>query len=603
MHNNYFLEKLKMLESDEHQLHAYNSNVSTLVTAGPGSGKTAVLTLKAKKILDEQKNSPRGLACITYSREAVREIENRMKLLGAPLKKNCFIGTIHSFCLSEVLIPFASIYPQYNIPNPIKLISARERQALFKKINNNIGFDGLRIEDMDKELSRNICVLSTVEIPPHNAVLKVALQYEKELLTLGYVDYILLVTLAVKLISNEKYIRDVLDAKYPWILIDEYQDLGKALHEMILSFLKDTNIKVFAVGDADQSIYDFQGASPEYLSELKNSSHIAEKIILLNNYRSPSKILQASEAILGKSLGYIAVGELKDYDAKINFHVCDYGMEEQYHKAVELIKELHNEGTLYHEIVIVLGKNSEIKEFSELCNSEAIPYYTVKRNFQRTNTIKWIEKILQWTNRSVGITFDEIYFFWEQLVVSCGYQLNHENKIFFRRELYKKITSCSEPDISVIDYLDRLIEKLDLLNYLESLLCDPDECDNIVSFMDFFRSDKFKDYKLKDYIDFSTPKNQIVVSTRHGVKGLEFEHVIMLGMEDDSFPSYFSKGNKIKEQEEERICFVCVSRAKKSCTLLRSKVVAIPTKRGIWDKPATPSKFWTVLEKVYDSDV
>ena len=114
----YFQRKLQEVNNDKDQLAAYNSSGNTVVIAGPGSGKTTVLTLKIMRLLNESIHAPRGLACLTYSTEAAREFKDRLKKLGFVRNTNAFLGTVHSFCLAEVLIPFAHLYPKYRIPNP-----------------------------------------------------------------------------------------------------------------------------------------------------------------------------------------------------------------------------------------------------------------------------------------------------------------------------------------------------------------------------------------------------------------------------------------------------------------------------------------------------
>ena len=211
---------------------------------------------------------PRGLACLTYSREAAREFQHRLKLMGLVERHAVFLGTVHSFCLSEILIPFSKLYIQYGIPYPIKIISSSPKRTLFQEIKNRVGEERLSMEEMDKERTRDISGFSKVSIPSYDAALEAAVFFEKELSRKGYIDYITMVKTATLLIQHEEYVRKALEAKFPWLIIDEYQDLGKPLHEMVLGFLHNTDIKIFTVGDADQSIYDFQGASPEYLIEL-----------------------------------------------------------------------------------------------------------------------------------------------------------------------------------------------------------------------------------------------------------------------------------------------------------------------------------------------
>ena len=106
---------------------------------------------------------------------------------------------------------------------------------------------------------------------------------------------------------------------------------------------------------------------------------------------------------------------------------------------------------------------------------------------------------------------------------------------------------------------------------------------------------EYKSYGVGKFCKIGKPENQVVISTRHSSKGLEFEVVVMMGMEDDRFPSYYSKKDSRKLEESDRLCFVCVSRAKRVCILMKSKYHTIATKNGPWKKQYSPSKYWCVL--------
>jgi DNA helicase-2/ATP-dependent DNA helicase PcrA len=118
-----FYEDIKLIEKDVEQLEAYRSQDKTVVIAGPGSGKTRVLTLKAMSIIHSNSFPvTSGIACLSYSKETVRELKNRLKKYGYKKRPQDFIGTVHGFCLGEIIGPFQHLYPEYNIPFPFQVV-------------------------------------------------------------------------------------------------------------------------------------------------------------------------------------------------------------------------------------------------------------------------------------------------------------------------------------------------------------------------------------------------------------------------------------------------------------------------------------------------
>ena len=134
----YYTEKLEQILEDPYQKAAYETDDSTVVIAGPGSGKTTILTLKIMKLLRSQIQEPHGLACLTYSREAAREFEERLDKLGYKKRRNVFLGTVHSFCISEILGNFAELY-DYGISLPIKILPEKLEKQIYAGVLKYLG--------------------------------------------------------------------------------------------------------------------------------------------------------------------------------------------------------------------------------------------------------------------------------------------------------------------------------------------------------------------------------------------------------------------------------------------------------------------------------
>lgn len=589
--NAYFEKKLQEISEDDMQFAAYKAVNNTVVIAGPGSGKTTVLTLKVMQLLAEMIYPPRGLACLTYSTEAVREFKSRLVKLGLEKRKNVFLGTVHSFCLSEIITPFAALYPQYKIPLPIRIISEAEKNRLF----NSQNYEGTpKLIDVDKERTRNIKGISRVAIESYDIALKAAISFEELLIQSGYLDFISMVKKSVELIKNESYVRKALEAKYPWIIVDEYQDLGKPLHELILTLLNLTRIKVFAVGDADQSIYDFQGAAPDYLIELSQRQDVS-CIHLKNNYRSSQTIVDASEYVLKSSRGYIASGKLRDYHAKLEFIECSKGMDEQYERVIEQISRFHTEGIPYHEIAVLVGNNKQVTELAQECSRQNIPAYIARQTFRLTDLIIWIQNCAKWVSDKCSVSFDEICSTWKSFI-SQKRIISEDDYFLLKRTIFQTLTASKVYKDNLSEWLCYLDKKVGIVSAFTASERYPDEIDNYNKLLETARGHDTQ-LTIKFLTRLGIPENQVVLTTRHSSKGLEFDVVILPGMEKDSFPSYYDNTPR-KLAEARRLCFVSVSRARKACILIRSK--NLQNQYGRWFSKE-PSPFWVALQEFQDS--
>lgn len=589
--NAYFEKKLQEISEDDMQFAAYKAVNNTVVIAGPGSGKTTVLTLKVMQLLAEMIYPPRGLACLTYGTEAVREFKSRLVKLGLEKRKNVFLGTVHSFCLSEIITPFAALYPQYKIPLPIRIISEAEKNRLF----NSQNYEGTpKLIDVDKERTRNIKGISRVAIESYDIALKAAISFEELLIQNGYLDFISMVKKSVELIKNESYVLKALEAKYPWIIVDEYQDLGKPLHELILTLLNLTRIKVFAVGDADQSIYDFQGAAPDYLIELSQRQDVS-CIHLKNNYRSSQTIVDASEYVLKSSRGYIASGKLRDYHAKLEFIECSKGMDEQYERVIEQISRFHTEGIPYHEIAVLVGNNKQVTELAQECSRQNIPAYIARQTFRLTDLIIWIQNCAKWVSDKCSVSFDEICSTWKSFI-SQKRIISEDDYFLLKRTIFQTLTASKVYKDNLSEWLCYLDKKVGIVSAFTASERYPDEIDNYNKLLETARSHDTQ-LTIKFLTRLGIPENQVVLTTRHSSKGLEFDVVILPGMEKDSFPSYYDNTPR-KLAEARRLCFVSVSRARKACILIRSK--NLQNQYGRWFSKE-PSPFWVALQEFQDS--
>lgn len=456
----------------------------------------------------------------------------------------------------------------------------------------------ITIEEMDKERSLNIEGLNEVVIEPYEIALNVARHYENKIKEMGNIDFLDIVKFATMLIQKEEYVRRCLEVKFPWIFVDEYQDLGKPLHEMILSLFNRTSIIFFVVGDPDQSIYGFNGAVPDYLKELANKPQFKE-VKLLSNYRSTQKIVDATELILGNQEGREAKAIIEK-ETEFHFIVCNSELTEQYNEIVSnIIPKCIEQGIPYDEIPILVAKNPIARELGEIFEIRNIPYYLNKLEYDRSEVIVWLEQCAMWIVNHENQSFSSLFEFWIRLLQDHNLVLDSKGKDL---ERIKFMTILEESEVhadKLSDWLQYILCNFSLYELLEFSTVHQDEKENLEKVCEIASSGEFSGFDITRFAQLGKPDNQVTISTRHSSKGLEFEVVILLGMEEENFPHYYSIRDPKKLREDFRVFFVCISRARRVCYLLRSERHTKETKYGIRTYPYKPSQFWDLLYSNY----
>lgn len=326
-----YLAQAADLAGNPGQQAAYDSTGHCVVLAGPGSGKTKTLVLKLARIMAEDVRTPRGAACITYSQECARELTRRLERLGLREAPNLFIGTVHGFCLRHLLMPYARLA---NLPVPFPLAVATQRQSdqAIKRVGDRLFGVGHPNKPMDLgRHRRSILDRASVTWTSEGELAEWAEEYETELRGMGLIDFDDLVIFGQRLVSEHDWVLPLLQAKFPVLAVDEYQDLGVALHRIVKRVAFDGGVRLFAVGDSDQSIYGFTGADGALLQELAERDDV-ERVQFQLNYRSASRIVSASEMALGEVRGYVSNDPTRE--ALIAFVECEDGLEGQAARAV-----------------------------------------------------------------------------------------------------------------------------------------------------------------------------------------------------------------------------------------------------------------------------
>ncbi|HIP70912.1 MAG TPA: ATP-dependent helicase, partial [Anaerolineae bacterium] len=329
-----YWRRVKNIQADDEQKIVFNDDISRVVIAGPGSGKTYLLTTKVAKLLHTRVvKAPHRIACLTYSNFLANQLSEDLQVLEVLDDERIFVGTVHSFCIGEVILPFQKLY-QLRVPTPLRIASwermleattsALQKQNL-KPPGTNNGTEKRLLEDIARKLSnyRRLYWEYPQPISPENTAkiqqrypnldwAKFAEDYSTLLWETGQpsVDFVHLEIEALKAIQTYPLVQQSLANRFKWWVIDEYQDLGQPFHKMMLCLIQNTQIQVLAIGDPDQCIYEeLQGSKPELIYELSQviQEHGGvDEVTLKTNYRSTQQIIDLSEVMLEEERGYLA---------------------------------------------------------------------------------------------------------------------------------------------------------------------------------------------------------------------------------------------------------------------------------------------------------
>jgi DNA helicase-2/ATP-dependent DNA helicase PcrA len=512
-------------------------------------------------------------ACITYSQECARELSRRLEPLGLRDAENLFVGTVHGFCLRHLILPYGRL-AGLPIPNPLTVATGRQAAQLFRQTAERVlGVNQpFKMMDISKHrrvhLDRNGAAWNA---DPDLAGLTEA--YEAALRREGLLDFDDLVLFGYRLVAGYDWVLPLVKARFPILAVDEYQDLGVSLHRIVKRLVFNGGVRLFAVGDADQSVYGFNGADSELMLELAERDDV-ETVRLQLNYRSASRIVRASELALGENREYVAHNA--DRQAVIRFIECPNGLEEQ---AAVIFEELipaalaAKAGRTVGDIAI-LYRNAGIGDVvAARAQRQNIQFIRIDNAapYQKCALTSWMEDCAEWCSGGWRVRHPQLsglitrwLAFWRGHLSTTASRQAAETLTAFLWE-------HRSDEGQALAFVEAMrIAFLDGLTAAEPSLADQrDQIDRMAQAL--ADNGALAGLSLKGLAGRDGSPDHLNLLTLHSAKGCEYDVVIMLGMDLGCIP--WANESDTTLRESRRLFYVGLTRARDEVHMLYSGFV------------------------------
>jgi ATP-dependent DNA helicase pcrA len=589
-----------------------------LVIAGAGSGKTKVLTHKIAYLIGEKQVKPWNILAITFTNKAANEMKERIENLVGDVAADIWMGTFHSICV-RILRRFID---RIGFDSSFIIFDTSDQRTLVKTCIKSIGLDDKMFTD--RSVLSEISNAKNEMLEPDQYTVRANGDFRKEKIALVYemyqkrlkennaIDFDDIINYTIKILMENPDILEYYSDKFKYVLVDEYQDTNKAQFTLV-TLLASKNGNITVVGDNDQGIYSFRGADISNILNFERDFPGTKIIKLEQNYRCTGNILKAANAVI-KNNEVTYKKELWT-ENEVGKLPTVYSASNEYDEGTYIAQQIEHlrreEYYKYSDFAILYRMNTQSRAIEEILRRESIPYKIIGglkfyerkeikdiisylRLIQNPSDNLSLKRIINEPKRGIGKTsLDKI----EELSNNTGvpmYEIikNAEqyglNRVFINsREFVNAIEElrAKKDDIKISDLIKETLKKSGYTQALENE--NTIEAENRIENLDEFLTvaiefeDESADNKLSDFLEGITLSSDIdnmeeteetvTLMTLHSAKGLEFPVVFLVGMEEGIFPGYKSIGEPKELEEERRLCYVGITRAKEYLFLTCSK--------------------------------
>ena len=573
-----------------------------LVLAGAGSGKTKVLTTRIANLIENGIPSYNILA-ITFTNKAAKEMRDRLEKIVPG--NNAFVGTFHSLGVRLI----RENAPILGFDRTFSIIDSDDVVSIIKKIMKEKNLDTKlappsyvrnKISNFKNEMLTNDEISKFCNTPPDQIVEEVYYEYQSILKKNNSVDFDDLLKIPVEMFMKHKDILEHYQDKFKYILIDEYQDTNEVQYKLS-KLLASKYQNIFIVGDPDQSIYMFRGANFRNILNFEKDYKNALVIPLEENYRSTKNILDTANSVIknNKERKDKTLWSNKGEGVKTKY-LRAYDGKHEIQLVIDEVKKLKDEGYNNNDMAVLYRTNAQSRVAEECFMKAGIPYKVVgSYYFYNRKEIKdlicylrlllnnddeiSLRRVINDPKRGIGdATLAKLEKEAREKNTSMFQVISKGKELQFKQLILRLVEDSKE--LSLTDLVDWVIEQTGMKEeYADHTLESDLRLDNLEEFKSTAKAfeDRTGSVSLADFLeeitlmadmaDHKSDSDAVTLMTMHSAKGLEFKVVFIIGMEETLFPHQNAFYDQGELEEERRLCYVAITRAKERLYISNAK--------------------------------
>ena len=593
--------------NDRQKEAVVNTDGPMLILAGAGSGKTKVLTTKVAYLIEEKNIDPNNILAITFTNKAAKEMKERIFKLEGNSAFYIQISTFHSFGLKILKENCELLGYEKNFT----ILDSDDSLSIIKKIMKELNIDANKYNP--KAIKNVISNNKNEIIDPEKyslyvntdfdeIALEVYRKYEKSLKINNAVDFDDLLILPLKLFNNNPGVLQKYQEKYQYVFIDEYQDTNEP--QYILSKMISAKYKnITVVGDADQAIFTWRGANYKNILNFEKDYKDAKVVLLEENYRSTKTILNAANNVIknNKVRKEKNLWTQNEEGSKITYYKA-FDEKDESNYVVNEIKKLMEKGVNPKDICVLYRANAQSRTVEEAFLTSNISYnivgsYAFYNRKEIKDLIAYLKliynnkddvsllRVINYPKRGIGNKAIENLAIKSNVLDKSLYEVIDSGKELEFKNMIEEIKK-EESHLTLTELIDMVLDKSGMKKSLEDEKSIEAEIrlENLEEFKSIAKAMEINEGivsleelldKLALVSDVSEQKNdnedKVTLMTMHAVKGLEYDYVFIVGVEEGLFPHSNSLESNDELEEERRLCYVAITRAKKKLYLINAR--------------------------------